>query len=81
MARTYRREAKKRARYPALADHLDAWADASLARSEQMRVGPLFGCREGVTLEREVFEARQPKHVYAGNRKVRRAQAKKDPTP
>jgi hypothetical protein len=53
-AALYRREAKRRrSKNPALADQLDAWADASLARSEQMRVGPLFGSREGVTFEKD----------------------------
>jgi hypothetical protein len=46
MARTYRREAKKRARYPALAARLTEWAEASERRAEQMRIGPLFGGRE-----------------------------------
>jgi len=46
-AALYRREAKKRrAKNPALADQLDAWAIASMARAEQMRVGPLFGAKE-----------------------------------
>lgn len=30
----------------ALADQLDAWAAASMARAELMRVGPLFGAKE-----------------------------------
>ena len=46
MARTYRREAMKRARYPALAGRLIEWAEASERRAEQMRIGPLFGGRE-----------------------------------
>lgn len=46
-AALYRREAKKRrAKNPALADQLDAWAAASMARAEKMRVGPLFGSKE-----------------------------------
>jgi len=50
----YRREAKRRRRKnPALADQLDAWADASMGRAEQMRVGPLFGSRESVDISRE----------------------------
>lgn len=47
VAATYQREAKsRRSRYPALADQLDAWAAASLARAERMRIGPLFGAKE-----------------------------------
>lgn len=46
-AALYRREAKKRrAKNAALADQLDAWAAASMARAELMRVGPLFGAKE-----------------------------------
>ena len=42
-ARTYRREAKRRrAKYPAAADLLDRWADASTARAETLRSGPLW---------------------------------------
>jgi hypothetical protein len=44
LAATYRREAKsRRSKNPALADELDAWANASAARAERMRCGPLFG--------------------------------------
>lgn len=39
----YRREAKRRAkRYPAAADQLNRWADASDARIQAIRCGPLF---------------------------------------
>jgi hypothetical protein len=39
----YRREAKRRAkRYPAAAEQLTRWADASAARAEAIRSGPLF---------------------------------------
>jgi len=42
-AALYRREAKKRrAKNPALADQLDAWADASDRRIAALRYGPLF---------------------------------------
>lgn len=46
-AAAYFREAKRRrAKNPALADQLDSWAQASLARAERMRVGPLWGKSE-----------------------------------
>jgi hypothetical protein len=41
-AATYRREAKSRARNPALAAMLTGWAEASERRAEAMRSGPLF---------------------------------------
>lgn len=38
-----RREAKARAkRYPAVAERLNRWADAAIARAEEVRCGPLF---------------------------------------
>lgn len=38
-----RAEAKRRAkRYPAVAEQLNRWADASDARAETVRSGPLF---------------------------------------
>ncbi len=41
------REAKRRRRKnAALADELERWADASNARAERMRSGPLFGGKE-----------------------------------
>jgi hypothetical protein len=44
LAATYRREARsRRTKYPALADELEVWANASEARAEKMRSGPLFG--------------------------------------
>lgn len=47
IAASYRREAKSRAsKYPALADQLLVWAEASDRRAEQMRCGPLFGSGE-----------------------------------
>jgi hypothetical protein len=47
LAATYRREAKsRRSKTPALAEELEIWARASLARLEKMRCGTLFG--EGV---------------------------------
>jgi len=43
-AATYRREAKsRRSRNPDLAAQMVRWAEASIARAEQMRAGPLFG--------------------------------------
>jgi hypothetical protein len=46
-ARNYRREAKRRrTKNPALATMLDTWAQASEARVEAMRCGPLFGRSE-----------------------------------
>lgn len=46
-AETYRREAKRRRRkYPAIADQLEAWADASTARAETLRCGPLWARAE-----------------------------------
>jgi len=46
-AATYEREAKsRRAKNPALADQLLTWAQASRARAEHMRSGPLFGGKE-----------------------------------
>lgn len=42
-ARNYYREAKRRrAKNPALADLLEGWAQASEARAETLRCGPLF---------------------------------------
>lgn len=47
-ARMLRREAKARAgRYPALAEKLTRWADAAVARAEEVRCGPLFGGGQG----------------------------------
>lgn len=47
MAAAYRREAKRRERrYPQLASRLLTWAQASDARAEEMRCGPLFGADE-----------------------------------
>ena len=46
IAATYRREARKRARYPALAARLNELADASIARAEEFRSGPLFRGKE-----------------------------------
>ena len=47
IAANYRREAKRRRRKnPALAAELERWADASSARAERMRSGPLFGGKE-----------------------------------
>ncbi len=47
IAANYRREAKRRRRKnAALADELERWADASDARAERMRSGPLFGGKE-----------------------------------
>ena len=47
IAATYEREAKsRRAKYPALAEQLMAWSDASRKRAAFMRVGPLFGGKE-----------------------------------
>lgn len=47
IATNYRREAKRRLRKnPALAAELERWADASDARAERMRSGPLFGGKE-----------------------------------
>ena len=46
VAATYRREAKKRTKNPALVAQLLAWAEASDRRIEAMRVGPLFGGKE-----------------------------------
>jgi len=44
LAATYRREAKsRRSKNPLLADELERWANASEARAEKMRAGPLFG--------------------------------------
>lgn len=43
IAATYRREAKRRTRYPKLVALLESWAQASDARAEHMRSGPLFG--------------------------------------
>lgn len=44
---TLRREARKRAkRYPAVAEQLNRWADASDLRAAAIRCGPLFD-REG----------------------------------
>lgn len=56
IARAYRREAKRRGKYPALVAQLLAWAEASDRRIEAMRCGPLFGHepRPGVTLRDEV---------------------------
>ncbi len=43
-AATYRREAKsRRSKNPELAAQFLRWAEASVARAEQMRSGPLFG--------------------------------------
>jgi len=42
VAATYRREAKKRTKNPALVEQLNAWAEASDRRVECMRSGPLF---------------------------------------
>lgn len=43
----YRREAKRRrSKNPALADQLEGWAQASDARCETMRCGPLFARAE-----------------------------------
>lgn len=42
-AAAYFREAKRRrAKNPALADQLESWAQASMARAETMRCGPLW---------------------------------------
>lgn len=46
MAAAYRREAKKRSKYPALAARLLEWAEASMRRAEELRCGPLFGGEE-----------------------------------
>ena len=46
IATTYRREARKRGRYPALAARLNELADASTARAEEFRSGPLFRGKE-----------------------------------
>jgi hypothetical protein len=44
LAATYRREAKaRRTKNPRLAAELEVWANASEARAEKMRSGPLFG--------------------------------------
>lgn len=44
MAAAYRREARaRRKKYPELASLLESWGDASTARAERMRCGPLFG--------------------------------------
>jgi hypothetical protein len=45
-AATYRREAKKRGRNPKLAARLNELADASAARAEEFRSGPLFRGKE-----------------------------------
>lgn len=43
-AAAYEREAKRRERrYPKLAARLRTWAQASRARAEELRCGPLFG--------------------------------------
>jgi hypothetical protein len=46
IATTYRREAKKRRRNPKLAARLNELADASAARAEEFRSGPLFRGKE-----------------------------------
>lgn len=46
IATTYRREAKKRGRNPKLAARLNELADASTARAEEFRSGPLFRGKE-----------------------------------
>jgi len=42
MAATYKREAAKRSKNPALAAQLLEWSAASLRRAETLRCGPLF---------------------------------------
>lgn len=47
-AAAYRREAKARHKSPALAARLITWAEASEARAEELRCGPLFGAEEAL---------------------------------
>lgn len=45
-AATYRREAGKRSKSPAVKARLLEWAAASDRRAEELRCGPLFGSGE-----------------------------------
>jgi hypothetical protein len=47
-AEMYAREARRRAkRYPAAAEQLQRWSDASKARAEAIKTGPLFDVGTG----------------------------------